>query len=226
MATSPRTIPRAALARAFGDDHAAIRAMEMISRDVSEVIPGGIADAQQSADDAAAAATAAQSLAENLSELEFVALTVSPLLAPNVRQLTAGAGLALADGGPSGFVTLDLALTQTIVLAALGFDPVDKAGDTMTGRLIVDDEIEAGGLSIAEGANARMGMVTLAAGAASVSTAAIGADSRVFLTAQTPSGTPGALYVSARTPGVDFAIASTSAADTSDVAWLIVEPAP
>jgi hypothetical protein len=54
---------------------------------------------------------------------------------------------------------------------------------------------------------------------------AVTAASEIFLTAQVPGGSPGALYVSARTPGVSFTITSTSATDTSAVAYRIDEPA-
>lgn len=83
-----------------------------------------------------------------------------------------------------------------------------------------------GGLRVKEGANARMGTVTLAAGTATVNTTAVTANSRIFLTAQTSGAAPGALRVSARVAGTSFTITSTSGTDTSSVAWMIVEPAP
>lgn len=81
------------------------------------------------------------------------------------------------------------------------------------------------GLNIAEGANARMGTATLAAGVATVATTAVTANSRIFVTSQVDGGTPGFLRVSARNAGADFTITSDSGTDTSTVAWLIVEPA-
>lgn len=217
MATNPRVIPRAALARAFGEDHVAIRAMELISRDVDTELPTtiagvqastsaaqGSANAAQSAADAAqASANAAQATASSLAAVEFVTLTPSAMT-PNAQ-----------------------VLSQTLIEDKLGFSPVDKFGDTMTGPLVVTDEVTADGISIVEGSNARMGVVTMVGGVASVSTTAIGAVSRVFLTAQDINGgTPGALYVSSITAGAGFGIASTSAGDVSDVAWLIVDAAP
>jgi hypothetical protein len=50
------------------------------------------------------------------------------------------------------------------------------------------------------------------------------ANSRIFLTCQTPGGTPGFLRVSARTAGTSFTILSSSGTDTSVVAWEIFEP--
>jgi hypothetical protein len=81
------------------------------------------------------------------------------------------------------------------------------------------------GLSIKEGSNARMGTATLVGGTLTVNTTAVTANSRIFLTCQTPGGTPGFLYVSARSASTSFTITSGSGTDTSTVAWLIVEPA-
>jgi hypothetical protein len=70
-----------------------------------------------------------------------------------------------------------------------------------------------------------MGRATLAAGTVTVNTTAVTANSEIFLTCQTPGGTPGFLRVSARTAGTSFTITSSSSTDTSVVAWMIVEPA-
>lgn len=81
------------------------------------------------------------------------------------------------------------------------------------------------GFYIAEGSNAKMGTATLVAGTVTVNTTAVSANSRILLTINNPGGTPGAVYVSARTAGTSFTITSTSGADTSDVVWAIFEPA-
>jgi len=96
--------------------------------------------------------------------------------------------------------------------------------------LATDDDLAinaAGkGLKVKEGSNAKMGVTSaMTAGSITVSTTAVTASSRIFLTAQTTGGTPGALRVSARTAGTSFTITSTSGTDTSTVAWMIVEPA-
>ncbi len=79
-------------------------------------------------------------------------------------------------------------------------------------------------LNIKEGTNAVMGIVTLATGAATVSTTAVTGVSRIFLCSQLDGGIVGFQRVSARTAGTSFTITSSSAADTSTVAWIIVEP--
>lgn len=68
------------------------------------------------------------------------------------------------------------------------------------------------------------GTVTLVAGTKTVSLSAITANSRIYLTSQVDGGTPGSLRVSSRTPGVGFTITSSSATDTSTVAYQVIEP--
>lgn len=80
------------------------------------------------------------------------------------------------------------------------------------------------GLQIAEGTNAKMGVSTLVAGTVTVANTSVTANSRIFLTCQTPGGTPGFLRVSARTAGTSFTILSSSNTDTSAVGWFMVEP--
>lgn len=95
-------------------------------------------------------------------------------------------------------------------------------------RLLIGDLVLAtvgAGVKVKEGTNARMGTAVLVAGTVVVATTAVTASSRIFLTAQTTGGTPGALRVSARTAAASFTITSTNAADTSTVAWIIFEPA-
>lgn len=82
-----------------------------------------------------------------------------------------------------------------------------------------------GGLSIAEGANARMGTSTLVAGTVTVANTSVTANTRIFLTTQTIGGVIGVQYISARVVGTSFTITSNNVADTSTVAWLLIEPA-
>lgn len=79
------------------------------------------------------------------------------------------------------------------------------------------------GISINE-ANTRMGIATLVAGTLTIPNTVVTANSRIFLTIQNPSANVGFVYISARNPGVDFTIQSSNALDTSDVAYLIMEP--
>ncbi|PAK25783.1 hypothetical protein CJD44_14220 [Streptomyces sp. alain-838] len=80
-----------------------------------------------------------------------------------------------------------------------------------------------GGIAIAEGANARMGVSTLAAGTVTVANTSVTANTRVAPFRQAAGGTPGHLSATAD-PGVGFTITSSSATDTSTVAWVLFEP--
>lgn len=80
-------------------------------------------------------------------------------------------------------------------------------------------------LAITEGSNCKQGTATAnGTTAVVVSTTAVTANSRIYLTAQNPNaGAPGALYVSAISAGTSFSFKSTSGTDASTVAWLIIE---
>jgi hypothetical protein len=99
-----------------------------------------------------------------------------------------------------------------------------------TGTVTVNGDLKintAGkGLSVKEGSNAKMGTCTLVIGVCVVSTTAVAATSRVFLTIQS-LGTvvlPKTVGVTARTAATSFTITSEDATDTSVIAWLIVDP--
>lgn len=68
------------------------------------------------------------------------------------------------------------------------------------------------------------GTALLVAGSAVVANTSITANSRILLTTQVPGGTAGFLTVSGRTAGTSFTISSSSALDTSTVAYEIFEP--
>lgn len=103
---------------------------------------------------------------------------------------------------------------------------VDGASNTIACPLELQLSLLGKGIKIKEGTNARMGVATLVAGTVIVSNNTVTSTSRIFLTGQNSSGTHGELTVSARTAGVGFTISSSSALDTRQVAWLIVDPAP
>ena len=81
-----------------------------------------------------------------------------------------------------------------------------------------------GGIAIAEGANARMGVDTLAAGTVTVANTSVTATTRVAPFRQAAGGTLGHLSVTVD-PGVGFTVTSGSAADTSTICWVLFEPA-
>lgn len=93
-----------------------------------------------------------------------------------------------------------------------------KAAPSFNGGITVD-----GGIKQAEGANKKQGVATLVAGTVTVANTSITANSRILLTSNVDGGTPGWLRVSAKTVATSFVITSSSATDTSTVAWLILE---
>lgn len=131
-----------------------------------------------------------------------------------------------------------LAAATTTVLVAPNNDHTIPGYALFTGGLECDTDLQVFGgdviagsvgktLKVKEGTNAKMGVATLVAGTVVVSTTAVTANSRIFLTGQAPNaGTPGFLRISTRTAGTSFTILSSSGTDTSLVAWVIVEPAP
>ena len=82
----------------------------------------------------------------------------------------------------------------------------------------------AAGLKVSEAVNAKQGVATLVAGAVTVSNTSITANSRIFLTSQEDGGTAGFLRVTARAIAASFTITSSSATDTSLVAYEVFEP--
>lgn len=101
----------------------------------------------------------------------------------------------------------------------------NSEGDVKFASMELTGAIRAAmGIQIQEGSNATMGSVTLVAGVATVATSQVRADSRILLTSQNDSGTPGAFRISARNPGSDFTIRCTQTGNTSLVAWVIFNP--
>lgn len=99
---------------------------------------------------------------------------------------------------------------------------------TLTGADINDIEKRTGESPIigVEGSNKKQGVTAaMVAGTLVVANTSVTASSRIILTRQETGTHPGAVYVSARTPGTSFAVTSTNAEDTGTVAFLIAEPA-
>jgi hypothetical protein len=136
-----------------------------------------------------------------------------------------GAATAAALAGQS----IPGALTVTGLLSLTGgittnstYGGSSLAGVSVPGNIRVN--LAGDGLLVNEGANGKQGTATLAAGTVTVSNTNVTANSRIFLSTQTPGGAPGWLQVSARTAGTSFTILSSSGTDTSVVAFEIFEP--
>lgn len=133
-----------------------------------------------------------------------------------------GASYALAQGA-SGSTSVNAASGGTVVLRVNNSAVLTIAAALVTSaqdfRLALTK-----GIQIAEGSNASSGQATLVGGTVVVSTTKVTASSRIQLTTNVVGGTAGFLVVSARTAGVSFTILSSNGADTSQVAWVIIEP--
>lgn len=126
--------------------------------------------------------------------------------------------LPLAGGTLTGPLTVNGNIT------ASGVGVIQAGGGFNAGVGSVDVPQVGAGIKVAEGANAKQGVATLAAGTVTVADTSVTATSRIQLTTQAPGGTAGFLVVSARVPGTSFTILSSNVADTSQVAYFITEP--
>lgn len=129
-----------------------------------------------------------------------------------------------APGGAAGGVLAGSYPNPGFAAAPSFTGGVTVAGGENISSGNLDVQAAGSGLRVAEGANAKQGVATLAAGTVVVANTSVTANSRIMLTINTPGGTPGFLTVSARTPGTSFTILSSSGTDTSVVAYQIFEP--
>ncbi len=138
---------------------------------------------------------------------------------------TSTRALTIATATNSVAGVLSAADHTTFAAAAPKASPV-FTGDvnSSTGNILVSTIGK--GLQVKTGANSKVGTAVLSAGSATVANTSITANSRIFVTSNTDGGTPGWLRVSTKTVGTSFVITSSSATDTSTVAWVIVESIP
>ncbi len=152
------------------------------------------------------------------------AFAAGAVTASSVAATGAVSGASVAATGAVTGATV--AATGALSGAALTVTTIGGTGDaTITsGDVIVNTAGK--GLKVKEGANARMGTLTLTgATPVAVATTAVTANSRILMTVQDPNGgTPAFHYVTSRIAGTSFTVQGV-ALDTSIVAWLIVEPA-
>lgn len=67
------------------------------------------------------------------------------------------------------------------------------------------------------------GTATLVAGTVTVANTSVTTTSEIRLSYKQVGGTPGAVFINAKTAGTSFVIKSTSATDTGVIAWEIVQ---
>jgi hypothetical protein len=128
---------------------------------------------------------------------------------------------AIRESGDGGAGKNSITDNQIITEGTWGFAALDLSGvgsrvrDNLGGGVVGDVP------SVIEGSNGHQGLSTLVAGTVTVANASVNINSRIQVTSQTDGGTPGWLRVSSINPGVGFTITSSSATDTSTVAWYI-----
>lgn len=121
---------------------------------------------------------------------------------------SSGSASWVALGGGSAFSASSLTATSGNITATNGNLVLGTAGNK---------------ISIATGTNASIGVSgAMTAGTITISTTAVTASSRIFLTHATVGGTVGVLSVGTVTAGTSFVINSSSNTDTSTVNWLII----
>lgn len=138
------------------------------------------------------------------------------------------AGIALKESGTAKWTLASYSGgTFTFYNEAMSAEAIGISGSTNAATFSGDVKLGTvgKGLYIKEGTNGTMGSAAMVAGTVTVSTTKVTANSRIFLTIDSPSLNIGSTYVSARTAGTSFVINSTNVLDTSTVSWLIVEPA-
>lgn len=178
-------------------------------------------------------ATATNSVAGVMSAADHATLHAAVTIGTaNGLSITAGQVLSLAaatNSVPGALTAADhttySGYAATIALKAPLASPV-FTGDVnvSTGNLLISTIGK--GLQVKTGTNAKIGTAVLVAGTVTVANTSVTANSRIFLTSNVDGGTPGWLRVSAKTVSTSFVITSSSATDTSTVAWVIIESIP
>ena len=147
-------------------------------------------------------------------------------------QLTSGLKVLVNTGthitlGAGGVGTDGTAANTASTLVARGAAGEFSCGVVTSTGLVLGTA--GNGIKVKEGANATMGLATLVAGAVTVATTVVTASSRIFLTVNGVGvlANLGSPYedTASRAAGTSFTIKSTNALDTSNIAWLLVEPA-
>jgi hypothetical protein len=125
---------------------------------------------------------------------------------------------AVAGSGQQPFnIALPSTLGPAVDMSALV--PVPSMAQPSPGLYVISVNNQSGSVVLPAGT------AVLSGGSATVAQQVVTSSSLIYLTVQIPGGTVGSPYISAVTPGTGFTIASTSGADTSTVAWLVIPAA-
>lgn len=160
--------------------------------------------------------TTVDNLKANLASPTF---TGTPTLPTGTIGVTQAAGNSTTALATTAFVT-----TADNLKAPLASPTFTGDVNSSTGNVLISTIGK--GLQVKTGTNAKIGTAVLVAGTMTVANTSVTANSLIFLTSQVNGGTPGFLRITAKTAATSFVITSSNAADTSTVAWIIVESIP
>lgn len=160
--------------------------------------------------------TTADNLKANLASPTF---TGTPTLPTGTIGVTQAAGNSTTALATTAFVTTADNLKAPLTSPTFTGDVNSSTGNVLISTI-------GKGLQVKTGTNAKIGTSVLVAGTVTVTNTSVTANSRIFLTSQSDGGSPGFLRITAKTAATSFVITSSNAADTSTVAWLIVESIP
>ena len=131
---------------------------------------------------------------------------------------TGAAGGSLSGTYPNPGIAAGVTITTPTLSGTTTAAAINAAGN-------VDVTAAGSGLRVAEGANAKQGIATLAAGTVTVANTSVTANSRILVTCQIlGTVTVASAFDTPRTAGTSFTIHASQATDTSTVAWEIFEP--
>lgn len=99
----------------------------------------------------------------------------------------------------------------------------DLSGDATNGGDIVVNKTGKG-IKLKEATNGRLQSCTLSGGACTMANTTVTAATKVFCFSQADGGTPGWLRTSAKSVGTSYTVTSSSGADTSTIACILIEP--
>ncbi len=160
--------------------------------------------------------TTADNLKANLASPTFTGTPTLPTGTIGVTQAALNSTTALAT---TAFVTTADNLKANLAAPTFTGDVNSSTGNVLISTI-------GKGVQVKTGTNAKIGIAVLVGGAVTVANTSVTANSRIFVTSNTDGGTPGWLRVSAKVNATSFTITSSSATDTSTVAWEIIESIP
>lgn len=176
----------------------------------------------------------AAAINKSLGSVSAVGYGATQFSAASVALIDLQAAEAFTDTANGTYIRFATTPNGSVTRATRGY--INNTGNFILGASLTDDatnllQVQGGisvatagkGISIKSGANARIGTSVLVGGTVTVANTSVTANSRIFVTSQVDGGTPGFLRVKNISAATSFDIVSSNGADTSTVAWYIIE---